>query len=62
MSNFQTASSISNAASLAVAYPKINTVKWDTCSLTFEAELAASRHLTDEHLLKNCSSLSLHDD
>ncbi|POR34168.1 Putative ATP-dependent helicase [Tolypocladium paradoxum] len=53
MSNFQTASSISDATNITVAHQKfqIITIKWDTCSLTFEAELAALRHLTDEHRL-----------
>ncbi|KND87276.1 putative ATP-dependent helicase [Tolypocladium ophioglossoides CBS 100239] len=54
MSNFQTASSISDAGNLTADYQKcqIITIKWDTCSLTFEAELAALRHLTDEHRLE----------
>lgn len=53
MSNFQTAPSISTAASMTITHAKcqVITIKWDTCSLTFEAELAALRHLTDEHRL-----------
>ncbi|PNY22687.1 ATP-dependent helicase [Tolypocladium capitatum] len=53
MSNFQTAPSISDAANITVGHRKcqVITIKWDTFSLTFEAELAALRHLTNEHRL-----------
>ena len=54
MSNFQTAPSIGDAASITTENSKhrMITINWDVCSLTFEAELAALRHLTNDHRLE----------
>ncbi|RCI13797.1 hypothetical protein L249_8288 [Ophiocordyceps polyrhachis-furcata BCC 54312] len=63
MATFQTASSISNTDSISLDPDKQQTifVQFDASCLTFEAELAALRHLTAQHRLQEMapSKLSL---
>lgn len=53
MANFQAAASISDVSGIMSSdkHVQIMTIQWDACPLTFEAELAALKHLTEEHRL-----------
>ncbi|KYK59908.1 nonsense-mediated mRNA decay protein 1 [Drechmeria coniospora] len=53
MAHFQTVSSMEEIRSIAIRERgcQVINIRWDTCQLTFEAELAALYHLVAEHRL-----------